>query len=84
MWLIITLLFFLEALIPVNSQACRVCDQLITGRNLAYSRALEIIQDEEYLDDSDFDEIRYKRRYDSQLYNIGNMIDSFSTLVSFI
>jgi len=69
MWSIVTLLFFFEVLILVNSQTCRVCDQFISGRNLPYERALAIIQDEEYLDDSDFDEIRYKRRYDSQSYN---------------
>ena len=71
---IITLLFFIEVLILVNSQTCRVCDQFISGRNLPYERALSIIQDEEYLDDSDFDEIRYKRRYDSQLYNEGKIL----------
>ena len=79
MWSIITFLFYLEVLILVNSQTCRVCDQFISGRNLAYERALDIIQDEEYLDDSDFDEIRYKRRYDSQSYNKGKMIDFFPT-----
>ena len=77
MWSITILLFFLEVLIHVNSQACRVCDQLISGRNLPYGRALTIIQDEEYLDESDFDEIRYKRRYDSQLYNEGKMFHLF-------
>ena len=77
MWSITILLFFLEVLIHVNSQACRVCDQLISGRNLPYGRALTIIQDEEYLDESDFDEIRYKRRYDSQLYNEGKMFHFF-------
>ena len=30
----------------------------IPGRNFEYSRALEIIQSEDYLDDSDFDDIR--------------------------
>ena len=75
MWSIVNLLFFLEVLLLVNSQNCRVCDQFISGRNLPYERALSIIQDEEYLDDSDFDEIRYKRRYDSQWYNKGKMID---------
>ena len=31
----------------------------ISGRQFGYDRALEIIQDEEYLDDADFNEIRY-------------------------
>ena len=39
----------------------RICDQTISGRQLVYSRALEIIQDEEYLDDVDFDEIKRQR-----------------------
>ena len=38
------------------------------GRQFGYDRALEIIQDEEYLDDVDFEEIR---RYDI-LKKIGN------------
>ena len=83
MWSIITILFFLEVLIHVNSQTCRVCDQFISGRNLPYERALTIIQDEEYLDDSDFDEIRYKRRYDSQSYNEGKMFHFFP-LISYL
>ena len=36
----------------------RRCDQIITGRDLQYNRALEIIQDEEYLSAADFDEIK--------------------------
>ena len=36
----------------------RRCDQTITGRDLRYNRALEIIQDEEYLSAADFDEIK--------------------------
>ncbi len=44
-------------------QACHIrrCDQTITGRNLPYSRALEIVQDEEYLNEADFDVIKRKR-----------------------
>ena len=34
--------------------AVQVCEQIITGRNFDYERALEIIQNEEYLYDSDF------------------------------
>ncbi len=36
----------------------QTCDQSITGRNFQYSRALQVIQSEEYLDDVDFDIIR--------------------------
>ena len=34
--------------------AVQVCEQIITGRNFDYASALEIIQSEEYLQDSDF------------------------------
>jgi hypothetical protein len=52
-------LFIYEMMLLVTSQ-CQTCDQLITGRNLEYNRALEIIQNEEYLDGSDFDEIKVR------------------------
>ena len=35
----------------------------ISGRQFGYDRALEIIQDEEYLEDADFDEIRHSTIY---------------------
>ena len=35
-----------------------VCNLFFSGRRVAYERALDIIQSEEYLNDSDFDEIR--------------------------
>ena len=35
--------------------AVQTCDQQITFRNFNYARALEVVQDEEYLDDVDFD-----------------------------
>ena len=54
-------MIFAEMCFLAESQLCRRCDQIISGRNLAYSRALEIIQEEEYLDEEEFDEIRYKR-----------------------
>ena len=40
----------------------RQCNQQITGRRLTYDRALEIIQEEEYLDEADFDNIRRQKR----------------------
>ena len=58
---------FLTELFYLTSAQCRKCDQTITGRNFMYSRALDIIQNEEYLDQSDFDEIRYKRKLRSVL-----------------
>ena len=42
--------------------AVQTCDQAITFRNFNYARALEVVQDEEYLDDVDFDEIRLRRK----------------------
>ena len=46
--------------IDATNKACYVqtCDQTITGRNLLYERALEIIQNEEYLEAADLDIIR--------------------------
>ena len=58
---------FLVEIIYLASAQCRKCDQTITGRNFMYSRALDIIQNEEYLDQSDFDEIRYKQKLRSVL-----------------
>ena len=40
----------------------RTCDQLIVGRTLPYSRALEIIQDELYLEAADFNIIRRRKK----------------------
>ena len=40
---------------------CRECDQIIIGRNFAYRRALEVIQNEEYVDFIDTDILRKKR-----------------------
>ena len=37
---------------------------IITGRQFSYDRALQIVQDETYLEDSDFDEIRKIGRFD--------------------
>ena len=52
--------------------AVQTCDQAITFRNFDYSRALEIVQDEEYLDDSDFDEIRLRRKQGEVFQAIDN------------
>ena len=60
-WIFSSVMIFAELCSLAKSQLCRRCDQIISGRNLAYSRALEIIQEEDYLDEEEFDEIRYKR-----------------------
>lgn len=36
----------------------QTCDQTITGRNFEYPEALSLIQNEDYLDDADIDELR--------------------------
>lgn len=49
---------------PQDDSACFIqqCNQVITGRNLAYGRALEIVQNEEiYLEVADLDIIKRKR-----------------------
>jgi len=53
--------------------AVQTCDQLITFRNFDYSRALEVVQDEEYLDDVDFDgDIRLIRKQGEVFQAIDN------------
>ena len=49
----------------------RTCDQIITGRNLKYGRALQIVQNEEYLDEADLNIIR--RRKDRVKRQIGTV-----------
>ena len=52
--------------------AVQTCDQITTFRNFDYSRALEIVQDEEYLDDVNFDEIRVSRKQGEVFQAIDN------------
>ena len=52
--------------------AFQTCDQAITFRNFNYARALEVVQDEEYLDDVDFDEIRLRRKQGEVFQAIDN------------
>ena len=40
---------------------------IITGRQFSFGRALQIIQDETYLEDSDFDEIRKIGQFDANM-----------------
>ena len=50
---------------PATLENCyaRTCDQLITGRDLTYARALEIIQGEDYITEADLEGIlRRKKR----------------------
>ena len=50
---------------PTQEVVCllRTCDQYITGRDLTYQRALEIVQNEEYLVAVDADLIRRRQDY---------------------
>ena len=42
----------------------QTCKVRVTGRNLRYQRALQIVQDEEYLSAIDLDDIRrYRRKF---------------------
>ncbi len=58
--------------------AVQTCDQAITYRNFDYARALEVVQDEQYLDDSDFDEIRLRRKQGE----VFQAIDSFNEKIN--
>ena len=58
--------------------AVQTCDQAITFRNFDYARALEVVQDEEYLDDVDFDEIRLSRKQGE----VFKHIDSFEEKIA--
>ena len=40
---------------------------IITGRQFSYDRALQIVQDETYLEDSDFDEIKKIGQFDPNM-----------------
>ena len=52
-------------LISASNPSCYVqtCDQTITGRNLKYKQALDIVQSEQYLTATDFDEIYKIKRW---------------------
>ena len=51
----------------------RNCDRTITGRRLRYARILQIIQNEEYLTEDDFDEIRRKDEHVSSSTFLGGI-----------
>ncbi len=58
-------------------QVCllRTCDQTITGRDLTYERALEIVQNEEYLLEVDADLIRRRVDYGGFSNDFDNTAD---------
>ena len=67
----------------MNQNATNDC-LFFSGRNFGYDRALRVIEDEEYLDDIDFDEIRRLRRSDTnyQLIDIVRKIGTFDNNVN--
>merc|ERR1711935_879823 len=62
-----------------NIQGCFVqtCGRTVTGRNFAYDQAITIIEDEEYLEDFDFDDIRKLRRSDINYVDILKKLGTF-------
>ena len=52
--------------------ATQICDRTISYRNFDYPSAETIIQEEEYLEDEDFDDIRFYRRHGNILEVIEN------------
>ena len=64
---VIAFLLLTEIICIVKSQLCQSCDQQVTGRNFNYGAALDIIQNEGYLDEADVDDIRIRRHYHKHL-----------------
>ena len=52
----------------------QTCKLRVSGRNMRYQRALQIVQDEEYLSVIDLDDIRHYRRK-TKKYKIGGILD---------
>ena len=65
-----------------DQSSCYVqtCDQTISGRQMLYERALEVVQEEEYLDAADLDIIRrHKIRVKRQTMTAGALLDYYPT-----
>ena len=60
------------------SMATQTCDRVITYRNFDYARAETIIQQEEYLDQEDFDDIRFYRRHGNIIEDIGKAKEKYA------
>ena len=58
--------------------ATQTCDRTITGRNFNYAEALRIIQEEEYLADEDFDDIRLFHKQGEVIQAIENFEEKIS------
>lgn len=71
----------------LGSDICtrRSCDQIITGRDLSYERALTIVQEEIYLTEADLEIIRKKRRKRYIVFrDRGNVNGFVSTMIASI
>jgi hypothetical protein len=69
-----------------NKCYVQTCNQIISGRQLSYNRALEIVQSEEYLDAADTDLIRRLKRLKRQAnmgFPILDMFDQALTITEF-
>ena len=55
----------------------QTCNAVVTGRRLRYARALQIIQNEEYLSALDLDDIRRK----TVRWYYGNSIEEISSTI---
>ena len=62
--------------------ATQVCDRTITYRNFDFARAEAIVQEEEYLDDEDFDDIRFYRRHGNILEGIEKSKEKYDNVSS--
>ena len=58
--------------------ATQTCDRTVTGRNFDYDSAVSVIQEEDYLEDEDFDDIRFFRRHGNIIEAIENFEDKIS------
>ena len=61
----------------LSDMATQTCDRTVTGRNFDYNSALRIIQQEDYLEDEDFDDIRFYRRHGNILEGIENAKEKY-------
>ena len=52
----------------------RSCDQVVTGRGLSYQRALEVLQEEDYLTEADRSVIRKKRSPNLNFPEFGGLV----------
>ena len=59
--------------------ATQTCDRTISGRNFDYANALRIIQDEDYLENEDIDNIRFYRKHGNILEAIKKAEENYAS-----